>query len=313
MKEEKGLTWPQIRYWLVVIALLIVGFAATVWGDIVPAVGQIAKELGPGIFTAGILAGLVEPFFRREFARDAFLAAYRYVLPTEFKDEVEKILRFEFVADYQLWTVQIDKVDDDDDTVLVTTSFEKTIKNRSKIERPARGFYTVNDFSFSNGPSIILECTIEYEGQKITQFNVETKNNNELIATTKGLTIKPGETARIYGKATQYRRANDLVFETFVTPAINPVIAVIMSKEFEHLVEFGTPGKVVKEEFADRYTLPGVYFPGQFMFVRWCRKRKNIPVHRQISQIEVQPRRGLLDCAERDCSGTWREPATTDH
>ena len=136
MQRFKGLTWPQIRYWGVSLGLLIVGFAATTWGGpwqsftpIVNWFGPVAKELGPGIFTAGILACLVEPFFRNEFARDAFLAAFRYVLPSELKDEVAKILTLEFIAESHVWAVDIKKVDNN--TVLVTSNFERTLVNKT--------------------------------------------------------------------------------------------------------------------------------------------------------------------------------------
>src|SRR6516225_4840445 len=99
-----GPTRSQVIYWSIALGLLVVGCAATLFGEHVPVVGWVFKDLGPGIFTAGILASLAEPHFRREFARDAFLAAFRYVLPTEFRDEIEKIIRFEFVGDSQLWT-----------------------------------------------------------------------------------------------------------------------------------------------------------------------------------------------------------------
>src|SRR5215469_15060470 len=133
--EGRGFTWPQIRYWLVGWGLFFFGLFATIRGDLLPYVGGPIKELGPGIFTAGILALLVEPFFRKEFARDAFLAAFRYVLPSEFREEVEKILKFDFIAESQLWSVQIDKIDDE--TVLVTTTYERVIKNKTKTNKRA--------------------------------------------------------------------------------------------------------------------------------------------------------------------------------
>lgn len=99
--EERKFTWPQIRYWIAAWGLFFGGLVATIWGDEFPwgKMMPAIKELGPGIFTAGILALLIEPFFRREFARDAFLAAFRYILPAELKDEVEKILAYNFICD----------------------------------------------------------------------------------------------------------------------------------------------------------------------------------------------------------------------
>src|SRR5262249_23464290 len=152
-QERNGLTRSQIIYWAISIGLLVIGCAGTLFGEHVPLVGWIIKDLGPGIFTAGILACLAEPHFRRGFARDAFLAAFRYVLPREFREEVEKIIRFEFIADRQVWTVRIDKIENDDKTVLVTTSFDKVIKNRTKSTQKKRALYTVHELSFTNGPT----------------------------------------------------------------------------------------------------------------------------------------------------------------
>jgi hypothetical protein len=42
--------------------------------------------------------------------------------------------------------------------------------------------------------------------------------------------------------------------------------------DFEHLVEFGTADHKTKEAYSNRYTLSGVYLPGQFMWVRWWPK-----------------------------------------
>jgi hypothetical protein len=257
------------------VGLVIAGVAATVWGDNLPYVGAITKELGPGVFTAGILASLVEPFFRKEFARDAFLASFRYVLPKEFKDEVAKILRFSFVAEKQLWTVEIHKADDSN--VKVITSFEKTIRNKTNIARNEKGLYTVLNLAFSNGPVEILECAIECGIQRVNEFTTKYNDDNQLNAETKEIAIPAGAAARLYGKAIQYRRVDDIIYETFRAPAIDPEIEVIISDEFEHGVTFGTAGEVIQSAYGRRYKLSGVYFPGQFMYVRWWPKEVQEP------------------------------------
>jgi hypothetical protein len=160
------------------------GAAGTILSDSIPWewTRPIAKELGPGVFTAGILAWLVDPYFRKEFARDAFLAAFRYVLPEEFKEEVAKILTFNFIAEQHTWTVMIEKVDDE--TVLVTTSFERNLRNRTSSEHGRRGYYTIIEYNHRNGPAQILECTVENEQRKIKSFEV-VDNGDWLEATTK--------------------------------------------------------------------------------------------------------------------------------
>jgi hypothetical protein len=275
VQQDDAISWSRVRYWLISGGVLIGGFLGTLWGDYIPVVGWMVKELGPGIFTAGILAAIVEPHFRREFARDAFLAAYRYVLPQEFKEEIEKIIRFEFIADRQVWTVRVDKIEGDDGTVLVTSSFDKVIKNRTKAPHKKGGYYTIHELSFSKGRSEILDCRIERiedDKKKEDEFCVTNPDGTELIAKTKELEIKPGHSARVCGKATQFRRSDDFVFETFSTPVINPEIEVIVPEGFEHRIEFGTSGERTRIAYSNRYILSGVYFPGQYMFVRWWPK-----------------------------------------
>jgi hypothetical protein len=85
MTSDEGLTWPQIRYWATAIALGVVGLMASIGAQFIPWewLRFVLSEVAVAAFIAGILAGLVEPFFRAEFARDAFLAAFRRVLLPE--------------------------------------------------------------------------------------------------------------------------------------------------------------------------------------------------------------------------------------
>lgn len=271
-QEDERFTWSQIRYWVAGVALVLLGAAAAIGGPHLPYdwMQDLAKELGPGVFTAGLLALLVEPFFRREFARDAFLAAFRYVLPEQFKEEVSKILTHAFISEDHLWSVTIEK--EDDEVVLVTTTFERKIRNRTSSAHKRRGWYTIEEFGYRNRPSQIIECSIESNNE--VKSDIETKDHGRWIeAFTSELNISPNEKAKISGKAKQYRRINDIIFETFTDPIVNPKIEVnIDTNTFEYKVEFGTTGDAIKEKYSNRYALSSVYFPGQYMFVRWWPK-----------------------------------------
>ena len=70
MSDGNGLTSPRFPYWLVCLGLVVIGIAATIWGGPWEPVRDIARELGPGIFTAGILGLLVALFFQHEFVSD---------------------------------------------------------------------------------------------------------------------------------------------------------------------------------------------------------------------------------------------------
>ena len=231
------------------------------------------SELGAAISIAGVLGIFVEPFFKTDFGRDVFEAAYRYVLPREFKDEVAKVMRQQLLANSQVWTVKVERVDKDTDTVLVTTSYAKTIENKSNSTVEVGGLYTIPELDFEKGSVQILECSITTEDESETVFNTVMTEHHDLKAETKRkLKIRPKKKAKIRAKAIQYRKTTDLVFETFLTPALNPVIEAIVPNDFEHRVQFGTDDDNPKEPYTDRYQLSGVQMPGQFMWVRWWPK-----------------------------------------
>jgi hypothetical protein len=263
-------TSRDFKYWLICGALIVLGGGAMIWGGPWDASRSIIKELGSAVFTAGIIAAFVETYFRREFARDAFFAALRHILPAEFRDEIEKIIRFDFIAEHQIWTVQIEK--QNDDVALVTTTLEKIVRNKTNTNKKLEMWVETEDYHFPNGKTEIVECVIEHKSQE-SRSSAQTDHDHYLEVKTQALTIPPNETAKLSDKVKQYRRLDDSLFETFRTPIVNPQIRVLIDdNEFLHEITFGTYGDKTKSKYENLYTLSGVYFPGQFMVVRWWPK-----------------------------------------
>ena len=115
------------------------------WPWPLPWLALFADEFGVAIFIAGLLGLCVEPFFKGEFGRDVFEAAYRYVLPEELRDAAGRILRQQLVGETQVWTVKVYE-EEDKAIVLVMTSVEKTIVNKS------------NEVVKVQGPTVIRLC-----------------------------------------------------------------------------------------------------------------------------------------------------------
>jgi hypothetical protein len=284
-KEIRTFTFPQIRYWAIAWSLGLGGLSALVAAQFLIAwepIRFIVSEIGVASLIAGLLAGIVEPYFRGEFARDAFLAAFRYVLPSEFKDEVEKIIRFEFISEKQVWTVKIDKVSDS--VVLVTTTYERTVRNKTKSNKPVDAWYEVEDYQFPDGATQILDCGVYDDTEAVQSFQLRIREHY-VEAKTAPIMVGPDGIAKVSGKALQYRRTNDSVVETFRTPIINPEIEVLIDdNEFHHIITFGTHGDYTTSKYKNHYTLSGVYFPGQFMHVRWWPKKGH---HELIETVAV--------------------------
>jgi hypothetical protein len=130
----------------------------------------------------------------------------------------------------------------------------------------------VPEFNYTNGPSQVIQCAVKSDNNSIDKFTVDNKVDY-IDAYTKEIDVEPNDTVEIWRMATQYRRTNDNIYGTFTRSAKNPQIEVIIPDEFEQKVEFGTEGRVEKTKYSNRYTLHGVYFPGQYMMVRWWPKK----------------------------------------
>jgi hypothetical protein len=165
--------------------------------------------------------------------------------------------------------VEIKKVDAD--AVLIITTFERTLVNKASFKRTLPALYTVEDLNFPNGPSEILECEIQDESGNIKRAE-PVRGPHGLEAKSDDITVEPGHKIKVRGKATQYRRTNDIIFETFLAPTVNPQIEVMIPDDLEVWVQFGTAGDVEKAKYRNLYTLSGVYFPNQIMSVRWWPK-----------------------------------------
>jgi hypothetical protein len=93
----------------------------------------------------------------------------------EFREEVEKILKFDFIAEKQVWTVRIEKVNNE--LALVTTTYERTIRNKTKSHKPVSAWYEAPDYQFAEG-STKLECAIEYDSQ-VHRSSTQTEKDHE--------------------------------------------------------------------------------------------------------------------------------------
>jgi hypothetical protein len=165
--------------------------------------------------------------------------------------------------------VRIDKVSEQ--VVLVTTTYERTVRNKTKSNSATQAWYEAEDYKFPNG-STTVECGIQADSHPLRSAGQDNREHDAEAKTT-DLTIPPEGIAKVWGKGTQFRRTNDSMLENFRVPIINPEIEVIIDEEeFSHAIAFGTHGDWTKSPYSNHYTLSGVYFPGQFMWVRWWPK-----------------------------------------
>src|SRR5262245_44463209 len=82
--------------WLVAAVMTALGVTGSILHNELPWpwAQHLARDLAVALFVAGLLAASVDTFFKTEFARDVFNAAFAYFLPNELKQEIKRIIEY---------------------------------------------------------------------------------------------------------------------------------------------------------------------------------------------------------------------------
>jgi len=161
------------------------------------------------------------------------------------------------------------------DTVKLTSSVERTIKNTSSYSERIRNYVEVDEWEFPAGKSEILECTLTVAGKVHPAGPSKPAGPYSIRTGTREVTLEPGATATLRSKYIEYKRTNDISFYHSSTPTVNPEIEV-KCPGFECDIGFGTPNQNVHQSYyATRKQLTGTYLPHQYMSVRWWPKSQS--------------------------------------
>jgi hypothetical protein len=262
----------QIKIWLVLGCITAVGAAGSLWHQDIPWswLAHLAGALSPPLFTAGILGLTVDIFLKRELARDVFVAAFRYILPDELKEEVQRIISYKFLCIDSTTIVSISAPSND--IVRVEIKHERTFKNITGHTEPFYGTFAVDEWGFSQ-KSEILECRLEIGETKIDDAddNPDYEGKKDAIGKkTKSVSVKSGNTIKSITKGFEIHRPNGELHMQFSYPSRRPKVRVETPSGFSHSCTFGIPDeKVIRSSISQDYTLDGTQFPGQHTRVRW--------------------------------------------
>jgi hypothetical protein len=126
--------------------------------DTLPA---LLKELSNALIIAGILGFTIETYFRRQFSQDAFQAAYRYILPEEFKEEARRVIGYKLLCTQQRLIISISKLNSD--LVAVGIKTERKIENISRYPEKVENKFAIDDWGHEQ-KSKIARCSIIIDG-----------------------------------------------------------------------------------------------------------------------------------------------------
>ena len=212
-----------------------------------------------------------KPRLKTQFAKDVFLAAFAYVLPSELKAEVARIIGYRFICTEHHTIIEITEVGDG--LVRVHMSAERILKNISNQPQSLEGRFAIDEWGFDGRRSVIEQCTMEVGGEKLVaghNSDPEYGQGDAIGFITQPRNIKSGETAKVVIKGYEFHRDNGVMLMGFRTPTIKPVVDLRLPDGFKHKCSFGVPGeRIVQSEIAKRYTLDGAQFPSQNIWLRW--------------------------------------------
>ena len=261
----------QIKIWLVLGCITAVGAAGSLWHQDIPWswLAHLAEALCPPLFIAGVLGLTVDTFLKRELARDVFVAAFRYVLPDELKEEVHRIISYKFLCIESTTIVSISSLSND--LVRVEIRHERTFTNITGHTEPFSGTFALDEWGFSQ-KSEILECGLEIEETKIdADDNPDYAQKKDAIGKkTKSVNVKSGNMIKSISKGFEVHRPNGELHMQFSYPSVRPKVRVETPPGFSHSCTFGIPDeKVIRSSISQEYTLDGTHFPGQHTRIRW--------------------------------------------
>jgi hypothetical protein len=230
------------------------------------------KELGIALVTSGVLGLTVDTFLKREFARDVFVAAFRYVLPDPLKEEVRRIMNYKILCEEALIVVKISIVDGADDLVKVDMNFERVFRNITQHSERMHGHFAVDEWGFPGHKSQITTCRLEANGKVLdpTDDPAYANRKDAVGKTTPEIPISPGKTSKSVAGGYEFHRQNGDLQIGFSNPTVNPLVRVEVPEGFGHFCTFGVPEeRVRRSEITPEYHLEGTQFPGQHVRIRW--------------------------------------------
>lgn len=258
---------------LVATAMAIAGIAGSIWHECLPWqwASHLLRDLSVALFVAGILAATVDAFFKTEFAKDVFNAAFSYFLPEELKEEIKRIIEYKFLCVKHYMTLRLTPVDGGLFKLEVST--ERTIKNISRYDQIIKNSFALDEWGHPQQSTIEI-CQMVFGGKVYTGNQPRGDLGIDAIGReTEEISIGHGQEVLLVSKGHEIKVDNAEFLIAFSQPTVNPVVEVHLPSGFSHNFSFGIPGggDTTKSSIAERYELNGPQFPGQYMRLRWWR------------------------------------------
>jgi hypothetical protein len=267
------------RPWLILFGLAGAGVgllaleAALEWDGVAH---ELALAVGSALIVAAVLGATVDLYLKRELTRNAFEAAFGYLLPDALRGEIEWIYGQQLLCVRHEQTLVLADTDDPD-LLTVTVELRRDLQNVGGEPVTFRPAFALDEWFYSGKPTRIttFRCMKQDGGRRIDTFTelgsrpfaVDVELDSELR-------IRPGDIWTIWASGHETRRRSgarfDLVFEI---PTCDPVVTVRPCEDIDFDVFFGSRGQErLRRIGPNTCELPGTLLPNQLLSVRWWRR-----------------------------------------
>jgi hypothetical protein len=231
---------------------------------------EFFHQFGHALIIAAVLGWLVDRSLKYKLVRDAFEAAYGYVLREEFKQEIHRVMNYKTLCKESRLVVKIEPLATEG-YVQVTASFERVIENTTQNIEPFMPYIDVDEWSVPNFSSSLQQYTvngIEYYPDRLNQR--KSVSPPKLIFQGEDVSMPASGEVHVVGKYCEARPSNGEFSVAWTTPTLNPTVTILLPKGFAGSCSFGVPGETLNSSAIDHtYALRGSQFPGQETSIRW--------------------------------------------
>jgi len=258
--------------WAILLLIGAVGIIAIIAGHLLAGtVGEVLRDLGIATLIAAMLGFTIDRWFKTDLVKDVFDAVLGHVLPEEFKNEIRTIINHKMLCENLYTKIELKEIDDN--TVRMTVTTERTVKNITKTAQPVEAAIRIDDWGFTE-PAKVHECRMELPNGTVVEAKPVESPPSRIFFSSEEHKIGPNEEVKYFTKFSEIHRINDIAIFHYGSPTRNPVIEIDAPDSLGYAYGFGSSSPVLSARYTPRHTLQGVYFPTQSMRVRWWRNEE---------------------------------------
>lgn len=244
----------------------------------------ILQGVGIALFTAGGLALMVDRPLKAQIARAAFKEIMGWATPERLQDELERVYEVPFIAIEHRMT--IDLSEPQNGITRMRLNIVRKLKNESLRKQKIRPSIAVRRWQDTRRDSGVIEISASEKGKPAFRGHEPIEEEDtaaiDLMRSqlSKEFTLDKKEELTVTYRGYEDKLQDDVHFEVFTYPSVNPIVIVNHPPSLAVYVQFNSRGETVAMgaghlgdgRISSQWNLNGTMLPMQPIIVRWWMK-----------------------------------------